>query len=494
MNDSIKNLDKIKHTVVLMLENRSFDSLLGYLYQDNGNKSPTGQEFEGLTGTESNPDRESGEEITVYPIESNDPYRYVMPKADPGEGYADTISQIYGRPRSNTPPFNKGFVNNFTYAVKNVDASWKPEAGVPPVYPGTVARDIMGMFTAELLPVTWGLAKGYAVCDHWYCSIPTETVPNRTFIACGTSQGVLKDSFKGPYTAKTIFNVLAEKGLTWKNYGYDNFPLTPSGLQQMQQFEATPELKKKYFGLFPDFQEDVANANLADYVFLEPKYGPQGNSMHPNYNVANGEQFIYEVYTTLRNSELWEDTLLILTFDEHGGNYDHVLPPPAVQPNSQAYNQEYDFDFTQFGIRVPSILISAYVEPGSVFRAPAGGYPLSHCSVLSTLEAKYGLEPLTARDQEAPHLGGALSLAEPRQDDPLKGVKPPSYSPPKGLPDHPGHLQNVHAQLRWHRWHREEYGYDYDYGRDYPRFSRSREADDYIRSWHKDWDHDDSWD
>ena len=486
MTQAKTNLDKIKHIVVLMQENRSFDQMFGYLYHEQGNVSPTGQAFEGLTGQESNPLSQEGgsEEIGVFPIEKSNPYSYVMPKADPGEGYSDTISQLYGHPANHDGPSNQGFVNNFAYTLKNVDSKWTPKSGIPPIYPDAEPKDIMGMFTPELLPVMSGLAKGYAVCDHWYCAIPTETVPNRTFIACGTSQGVLKDTNPKTgkpymYSANTIYNVLSDHKRSWKIYGYDSYPLTPGGLEALHQFQNGKQ-DNNYFGEFSDFQNDVKTGQLADYVFLEPKFGPKGNSMHPNYNVANGEQFIYETYTTLKNSALWEDTLLIITFDEHGGNYDHILPPTAVQPNADAVNKTYDFDFTQFGIRVPTILISPYIEAGSVFRAPENGPPLSHSSVLATLEAKYKLPPLTERDKHAPNISAALSLEKPRQDDPLANVVPPQYTPPEPQPDHVGHLQKVNADYCSYRYCRKKYGDDYDKW-EWPEFSTSDEADEHIR-------------
>ena len=447
------NLDKIKHIIVIMMENRSFDHMLGFLYADSNNKSPNGDDFEGLSGKESNPDDSTGKDINVFKIQSNDPYRYVMPKADPGEGYPNTMNQLYGRPNNiENGPYNKGVVNDWAYSYVNVDEKYfKEEDGVPPAYPGVSNRDIMGMFTPELLPVMSGLAKGFAVCDHWYCSIPTETIPNRAFIHMATSQGVLKDTlskevdgktvkYKYYYTAPSIYPKLTEKGVSWSMYGYDSPPLARSSTKDLH------DASNSHFGVYSDFKQAIKDKTLAEYVFLEPSWGVRGNSMHPNYNVANGEDFLLDLYNTIRNSDYWEDTLLIINFDEHGGCYDHVLPPSnAAQPNAEAYNEEYDFDFTRFGVRIPAILVSPWIPAGSVFR-PEGSIPLDHTSVLSTLEEKYGIDPLTARDAAAPHLGGALSLDKARTDDPMKGIKAPEYippEPPKGA-DRPGHIQTMH--------------------------------------------------
>ncbi|HEX9236773.1 MAG TPA: alkaline phosphatase family protein, partial [Actinomycetota bacterium] len=175
-------LATVEHVVVLMLENRSFDHMLGFLYADSGNRSPAGDAFEGLTGQESNPDA-TGTPITVFKIDPKSPGAYLMPGANPGEGYSATNLQLFGQdpPPSPSVATNTGFVTNFG-ATLALDA-----ARHRPIQPGTVPSDIMGMYTPDLLPVLSGLAQGYAVCDQWYCSVPTETIPNRAFAAAATS-------------------------------------------------------------------------------------------------------------------------------------------------------------------------------------------------------------------------------------------------------------------------------------------------------------------
>ena len=164
----------INHIVVLMLENRSFDHMLGYLYADAGNVSPSGQPFEGLTGNESNPDA-SGNPVGVFQITPSAPSAYFMPGADPGEGYKATNDQLWRSdtaPASGTVPPMQGFVTDFAYTIGwETTDKWS-------IVAGTTASDIMGCFTPEALPVLSALAKGYAVCDHWFASAPTETLPN----------------------------------------------------------------------------------------------------------------------------------------------------------------------------------------------------------------------------------------------------------------------------------------------------------------------------
>ena len=207
-------LGSIEHIVVLMLENRSLDHMLGFLYAGSGNFSPSGQPFDGLTGHESNPDQ-SGQPVTVHPIDPAGSDVYFMPGANPGEGYANTNLQLFGQ---STPPDpaiagNRGFVTNFADTLAGADA-------YEPVVAGTVATDIMGMFTPDLLPILSGLARGYAVCDRWFSSVPTMTMPNRAFLHVGTSLGHMDDA-SVTLDTQSIFGLLSEHGLNWSIYGYD---------------------------------------------------------------------------------------------------------------------------------------------------------------------------------------------------------------------------------------------------------------------------------
>jgi phospholipase C len=177
-------LPSIQYVVQLMLENRSFDHMLGFLYAGSGNVSPAGQPFEGLTGSESNTDA-SGNTVTVYQIDPTAAGAYFMPGADPGEGYANTHVQLFGSGRPPVPAVaaNGGFITNYADAISYDQRSGRS------VQAGTTPSDIMGVFPPTALPVLSGLAAGFAVCDQWFSSVPTETFPNRASPARRRARG-----------------------------------------------------------------------------------------------------------------------------------------------------------------------------------------------------------------------------------------------------------------------------------------------------------------
>ena len=431
-------INKIDHIVVIMLENRSFDHMLGYLYEDQGNKNQYGEPFEGLTGNESNLDN-AGVEHKVFKIPV-DQHPYYWPGSDPGEGYNNTNSQLFGcytTPPAGTEATNQGFVKDYAYTL-----NWQKTSKGYPIVEGTVPGNIMGMYHPELLPVLSGLAKGYAVCDHWFCSVPTETLPNRAFMHMATSLGRLNDDDQD-YNAPSIFNLIENKArlladagtpdpkVSWAIYGYEGDPILTR--QSLVQLPNPPVYGS--IGGYGDFEKAVADGTLAGYTFLTPEFGSKGNSQHPNHDVARGEQYLYEIYQTLRNSSLWEKTLLVITYDEHGGTYDHVPPPEnAKQPKDCPDNK--GFNFQRFGVRVPTVLVSPWIKEQTIFRIPEPDTDLNgsdpdaptafdHTSILRTVEQRFGLGHLTDRDLNAPPIGGVLNAKALRTDDPLANVTPP---------------------------------------------------------------------
>jgi phospholipase C len=429
-------LGSIQHVVVLMLENRSFDHMLGYLYSDAGNVSPAGQPFDGLTGRESNPDS-SGAAVPVHQITPATPNAYFMPGADPGEGYLATNQQLYGTeagPASagDTAPVN-GYVTDYSYTLGwETTEKWA-------IVAGTTDQDIMGCFTPGALPVLSALAQGYAVCDQWFSSAPTETMPNRAFTCGGTSQGHLDDKTH-TFTSPSIFGLLNSNNLGWAIYGYDATPLTKETFTDIAGADAS------HFGLFKDFQAAAAAGTLPPFTFLEPSWSSTGNSQHPNYDVALGEQLIHDVYEALRSGPGWPQTLFVLTYDEHGGCYDHVAPPWGATPPDNTAG-EFGFDFTRFGVRVPTVLVSPLIAPGTVYRVPAGGAPLDHTSILKTVAQRWSLPALTARDAAAPAFGDVLTLTAARTDDVLAGVTVPVSGGTSPAAGQLSHLEAIREEL-----------------------------------------------
>ena len=457
-------LAKIDHVVVLMLENRSFDQMLGFLYSDSGNRSPAGDPFDGLKGNEANVD-ETGREITVFKIATSDPHVYLMPGADPGEGFYNTTYQLYStdNPDPAATPDNGGFVRNFKSAIASDLAKHYKDT-----LPGTLETQIMGMYTPELLPVLSGLAKGYAVCDKWFASAPTMTMPNRAFALAATSQGHLDDHVK-IFTCPSIFGRLSDKNLDWAIYGYNQDPLT------RHDFADTQTANESHFGHFRDFKDRAAKGKLPPFTFLEPSWDSTGNSQHPNYDMAAGEQLIHDVYYALRNGKGWSSTLLVITYDEHGGNYDHVAPPTHAVPPGDGTIGELGFDFKRLGVRVPAVLVSPLIKSGTVFR-PKG--LVDHTSVLKTISERWKTAALTERDKAAASLGDVLTLKVARKDDPLKGVVAPVSNGHHPNSSTPSKIDKLHAArvaalpLRNEKGHYEETA---------PDLSSSAQLTDFIR-------------
>jgi phospholipase C len=428
-------LESIDHVVLLMLENRSFDHLLGYLYPKSG-------DFDGLDGTESNRDS-AGYAVSVFPITPGNQNAYYYPLANPAEGFVATNEQLFS---SATAPAdgnatNDGFVTSFARELAH------PTHPLDPKLVGAQPTSIMGMYSSETLPVLSGLAKGFAVCDRWFASVPTQTFPNRAFAVAGTSLGYINNSARGTpaFNTASVFGKLADAGQTWTIYGYSKRPLTANDFPDTVH----PGPGCKVESGFHKFQSDAVNGHLAAFSYLEPEWATHPsstappsttkadnkhnfrveNDQHPVSNLAVGEKLIYDVNTALRaNQAVWEKSLLIITYDEHGGSYDHVPPETGATPPDN--NIQAGFDFTRFGVRVPAVIVSPLIPAETKFRAPAGSPPYDHTSIIATLRARFHLDKLGKRDAIAPHLGPILTLPEPRDDDPLRGVTVPTAPDP----------------------------------------------------------------
>ncbi len=423
----------IAHVVVLMLENRSFDSMLGTLY-------PAGPGFDGLTGTETNPSPVGP--IQVWNCGTLTDAAACIPTPDPGEVFSDMNQQVFNTPGKSptTPPGPanmQGFANNYA-----------SQTDTPPYDPHAV----MHHFTADQVPVLSTLAQSFGVSDCWHASAPNQTWPNRFFAHTGTARGYVNNSPPHfPYLMPTIYDRLNEAGRTWRVYFHD----LPQVATLARMWPAADHLR----GFEESFLADAAQGHLPNYSFIEPRYfsdpltGHMPNDQHPPHNVAYGERLIARIYDALRRSPCWPRTLFIITYDEHGGLYDHVSPPAAVPPDG--HNEE-GFAFDRYGVRVPAVIVSPWIAAGSVIRPPAGhAHPFDHTSILATLRNLFALRaPLTARDAAAPDLLHALALPAPTNDGP-PALPMPSITPSATELDAahaaaPNHLQTALAELASH--------------------------------------------
>ncbi len=391
----------IRHVVVLMLENRSFDCMLGRL-------RAAGPEFDGLTGNETNRSHDAAGAVQTIPVWSSaelTAQAATIPDPDPGEKFTDISVQIAGL--SGAAPMG-GFVDNYMR---------QPGAG--PRDP----RAVMHGFTPEQLPALSGLARAFGLSDRWFASAPCQTWPNRFFAHCGTAGGFVNNAPERlPFEMPSVFNRLEEKKCSWRLYFHD-FPQAAalSGL-----WGDVPA----HFRRFDEFGRDAAAGRLPEYAFIEPRYfadflsGEMPNDQHPPHDVAYGEALIAAVYAAVRGGPDWRRTLLVITYDEHGGCYDHVPPPAAVSPGGP-YPDGFRFD--RFGVRVPAVIVSPYVRPGSILR-PRGAIPFDHTTIIATLRALFGIGPLTARDAAAPGLLDLLD-GEPVNDGPAEIAARPVPKP-----------------------------------------------------------------
>lgn len=395
----------VQHVFVLMLENRAFDHMLGFC-GINGRDAQTGAstQVNGLTGSESNVLNGS-----TYPVAKG--ADTVMP-VDPGHEFTNVLEQLCGTGVSYPsggayPAITKGgFV-----------ASYVASGGIG------APQEVMKCFVPDQLPILVALAQEFAICDNWHASMPGPTWPNRMFVHAASSRGldhsptsqeiVEWETIGGfQFKAGSIFDALKSKGIAHRIYAGDDFPMV-AALKGISLFDIRH---------YSDFVSDLAQSSYPYvYVFIEPSYNVlneyrDSTSQHPLTDITLGEALIKETYEAIRGSGLWDKSVLIITWDEHGGFYDHVTPPGAVAPGdsspSDKYNQ-YGFTFEQRGPRVPAIVISPLIPKNTIDHRL-----YDHASIPALIEAVFGLSPLTARDAQANSPHQLLSLNEAREDTP----------------------------------------------------------------------------
>jgi phospholipase C len=472
----------VDHVIVLALENRSFDHMIGFLNHPDPH-------FDGLDGVPcSNPGWSDGE-----PISPTADAKTVLP-FDPDHSHDAVMEQLAvvgrGALRHAT---NAGFVSSYERKGRGLAApAWDgvlaPILGIlnsttssSPVL--NRGPEIMRCQPSDHVPVLSALAVGFAVCTRWFASVPGETWPNRNFMHAATSDGTTNIEVRF-YDNRTIFELLEEHGRTWHIY-YDDTP-------QVWAFDRLWEEDKRRACWFeyPHLLEHVRSGTLPHYSFVEPNHRPPlhvppyepgvgspdlSNSQHPGNNLVadsaydaaphrqdgdfgRAERLVAQIYEALRaNPSVFEKTLLIVTYDEHGGTYDHVPPPMDVPapgpPSSESLltrllhfllrRKSQTFDFTSLGVRVPAVIISPHIPAATVCTTIR-----DHSTIPATLRTLFAPEaaPLSFRDAWAHPVHHLLTLPNPRTDSlpdlsEFAAVTPaPSQPPPTSrepaLPEH----------------------------------------------------------
>lgn len=347
--------DPIKHVVVLMLENRSFDQMLGCMANVDG-ISP--KNFNIANGK------------TYYQQEAiQTSFRF-----DPMHECSDVLQQIADN--------NGGFVQNFAEAYEDAD----PEVDY---------QSIMDYFKFDEVPALHKLAREFAVCDRWFSSVPGPTWANRFFVHSGTSLGCVDMGLFHitGYHQETIYDRFDDAGVRWAIYAGD-VPqcLIMSRLRRKE--------RRKNFNLLDAFYSHCARdeREFPEFVFIEPRYFlPHQNDDHPPHDVVLAQELLASVYNALRaNEELWNSTLLVVLYDEHGGFYDHVSPPETISPDGESCDE---FDFRRLGVRVPAVFASPWID-ARVFGSPQG-LVFDHTSLIRYVCNKWSLPALKERDSNA---------------------------------------------------------------------------------------------
>jgi phospholipase C len=372
--------DPVEHVVLLLMENHSFDQMLGCL-------DAVHADLDGIRHAASH-SNDDGEGHTFFPRET----RERQMKHDPDHGHEAVLNQIAGN--------NSGFVRSF---VKSY-----PDSSL------AARQDVMGYYPRDFLPALHTLGAQFTVCDRWFSSLPGPTWPNRYFALTGTSMGevgmpsginALDPKWYTGQQQDTIFDRLNAGKKTWKIYFYD----FPASLLLRNQRKAENLANYHLFDSF--FQDAAGHADaFPQFVLIEPKYfGEAQNDDHPPHNVMKAEKLIADTYNALRsNQALWEHTLLVILYDEHGGFYDHVVPPSnAIAPDEHTAS----FDFTRLGVRVPAILVSPRCDAGVCHTQ------FDHCSLLKYLCDKWQLGSLGKRVDAAASVGAAIRVTGAARTD-----------------------------------------------------------------------------
>jgi phospholipase C len=470
--------NRVEHVFLLMLENRSFDHMLGY---SGITDAKTGKRANTLSGGEVN--YYNGKEFRVS---NTAPFKMGY---DPGHEFEDTYEQLLGQNAKFTPNHsypsggvisNSGFVANVARKTNNT----------------SIHGDVMKAYDPAHVPIITRLAKEFAVCDAWFSSLPGPTAPNRFFALAATSGGVdyspsqldLLDwmgfvdaglvgvgaagplvgalgggvtgavvgsgpgaavigsvgatlgvaasalAFTG-YVGKKMYQFF-KSGSVYNGIRFDNGSIfgrikhpksrifsdwSGEKLGCVPMSYALSDVRWTHMNSLDTLMEILKKDSFATtFTLIEPNYGNPtdsggfagGTSQHPIDDVRGGEGLIKKVYEAIRSSPKWKNSVLIITYDEHGGFYDHQVPPTATPPGDSNVRHKNGFNFDRLGVRVPAVIVSPWIRKGTV-----DSTVYDHTSIAATLTQLFGMKPLTARDKVANNITGLLSLEKPRLSD-----------------------------------------------------------------------------
>jgi phospholipase C len=426
-----------------MLENRSFDHMFGFFQQ------APGQVIENLQGSNGNlsnlldPSQPESANNPRFTVSQSAPFA-VHDKDGPPHSFNAVSVQLCNDPTGpsgSNPVKNNGFVRAYkddllrrTHQVNRDQID-----------------EVMKSFSPSQLPTINQLANEFCLCDHWFCEVPGPTMPNRMYIHAATSEGYVHNAFQRDFTSKTVYELVQDSGLTWCTYFHD--------LNEVLQFKNLAQSPDHFRRFEERWPGDVSGGNLPNYVFILPRFNntkataglpaKPANSQHAPEDVRFGEHLIADVYDALAaNQSLFSETAFIVTYDEHGGFFEHVAPGPAPNPDGQNSPNPDDpatfpvpvFNFDRLGLRVPTLIVSPWIRKGIVENRA-----FQHTSVIKTARELFGLgHALTSRDDSAASFADlftTLDSPRPPADMPAKLNRPsvdqPVVSFAAGVPVNP---------------------------------------------------------
>ena len=386
-------LPEIDHVVVLMMENHSYDNYLGMLGRGDGftlggDGKPTNW----------NPTADGRRQL-AFPMPSD-----CQPNGKPSQEW-EACHQQYAQGT------NRGFVTS-------------------PSGPAA-----MGYWDEAAIPFYYSLARTFPLADRWFSSVLAQTYPNRRFLIAATSAGMVDDDLSQVFTRApngTIFDRLDQHGISWRNYFHHSSPPT------VDLWFNDPAAHSASVVAIDQFFTDAAAGTLPGFCIVDPDFG-SGSEEDPQ-DIAVGEAFAAQVVEAVLHGPAWPRTLLVWTYDEHGGYYDHVPPPPALAPDAigpispvggARGEKAYD-GFRRYGFRVPAVVVSPYSRKDHVTHAVH-----DHTSILAMVERKWNLPAMTFRDANAADLGDFLDLSSPAFLEP-PALAPPAAAPSQCVPGDPG--------------------------------------------------------